>query len=184
MVADTLGSVGVIVSSVAIQHMGWLWADPVCSLFISALIFGSVLPLLKESSLVLLLRSPAVSGGNSNDKVEHALEAVAQTQGVTGWRQPRLWTHSQDALYGSLHVQLSPDACEQKVIRQVAALFQPLGFSNFTVQAEKEVFFTHLSALGSSQHHQIRSLFMGADIVSGSRDGKKVAAAAILASSV
>jgi zinc transporter 5/7 len=56
--ADTLGSVGVIVSSVLIEQFGWYIADPVCSIFIAVLIFMSVLPLLKNSALVLLLRTP------------------------------------------------------------------------------------------------------------------------------
>lgn len=56
--ADTLGSVGVIVSSVLIEQFGWYIADPICSLFIAVLIFVSVLPLLKNSAVVLLLRTP------------------------------------------------------------------------------------------------------------------------------
>lgn len=56
--ADTLGSVGVIVSSVLIEQFGWYIADPICSIFIAILIFLSVLPLLKNSAGVLLLRTP------------------------------------------------------------------------------------------------------------------------------
>jgi len=58
VVADTLGSVGVIVSSILIERFGLFIADPVCSLFIATMIFLSVLPLLKESSYVLLQRTP------------------------------------------------------------------------------------------------------------------------------
>jgi len=58
VLADTLGSVGVIVSTLLIQTFGWNIADPICSLFIAALIFVSVLPLVKETALVLLLRTP------------------------------------------------------------------------------------------------------------------------------
>lgn len=38
ILADTLGSVGVIVSSILIQAFGWMMADPVCSMFIAILI--------------------------------------------------------------------------------------------------------------------------------------------------
>ena len=58
VLADTLGSVGVILSSLLIEYFGWLIADPLCSLFIAILIFLSVLPLLKQSSNVLLQRTP------------------------------------------------------------------------------------------------------------------------------
>lgn len=58
VLADTLGSVGVIVSTILIRQFGWLIADPLCSLFIAILIFGSVLPLLKDACEVILLRIP------------------------------------------------------------------------------------------------------------------------------
>lgn len=58
VLADTLGSVGVIASTLLIENFGLKIADPICSLFISILIFFSVMPLVKETSLVLLLRIP------------------------------------------------------------------------------------------------------------------------------
>ncbi len=58
VLADTLGSVGVIVSSLLIENFGWNIADPLCSLFIAAMIFVSVVPLVIETSLILLLRTP------------------------------------------------------------------------------------------------------------------------------
>ena len=56
--ADTLGSMGVIVSSVLVEQLGWLVADPICSLFIAFLILLSVLPLLRDSVAALLLATP------------------------------------------------------------------------------------------------------------------------------
>jgi Co/Zn/Cd efflux system component len=38
ILADTLGSVGVIISSGLIHQFGWMAADPICSLFIAVLI--------------------------------------------------------------------------------------------------------------------------------------------------
>jgi len=38
VLADTLGSVGVIISSALIHQYNWYIADPVCSMFIAALI--------------------------------------------------------------------------------------------------------------------------------------------------
>lgn len=59
VLADTLGSVGVIISSLLIENFGWNIADPICSLFIATMILLSVLPLLKETSCILLLRTPS-----------------------------------------------------------------------------------------------------------------------------
>ena len=58
ILADTLGSVGVIISTLLIEQFGWKVADPICSLFIAVLIFLSVLPLVKDTALILLLRTP------------------------------------------------------------------------------------------------------------------------------
>jgi solute carrier family 30 (zinc transporter), member 5/7 len=58
VLADTLGSVGVITSSFLIQTFGWYIADPLCSICIAIMIFVSVIPLLKHSSSLLLLRTP------------------------------------------------------------------------------------------------------------------------------
>ena len=38
ILADTLGSVGVIISAILMQMFGWMIADPVCSIFIALLI--------------------------------------------------------------------------------------------------------------------------------------------------
>lgn len=59
VLADTLGSVGVIISSLLIQYFGWYIADPLCSICIAIMIFLSVIPLLKHSSSLLLLRTPS-----------------------------------------------------------------------------------------------------------------------------
>lgn len=56
VLADTLGSVGVIISSLMVKYWGWHLADPICSLFISILILLSVAPLAKDSAMVLLQR--------------------------------------------------------------------------------------------------------------------------------
>jgi len=69
---DTLGSVGVIISTVLIENFGWNIADPICSLFIATMILLSVLPLLKETSMILLLRSPEAD----DIDVNHVLQKV------------------------------------------------------------------------------------------------------------
>ncbi|KAI6241374.1 hypothetical protein M3Y99_00364400 [Aphelenchoides fujianensis] len=54
VLADTLGSVFVIISTLMIQWFGWQWVDPLCSLILSLIIVGSVYPLLKSSGAELL----------------------------------------------------------------------------------------------------------------------------------
>ena len=58
ILADTLGSVGVIISSILIYYFNWMIADPICSMFIATLIAISVVPLLQESIGILMQRTP------------------------------------------------------------------------------------------------------------------------------
>ena len=53
--ADTLGSVGVIISTLLINRYGWTGFDPIASIFIAVLIFASVVPLVVDSAQVLCL---------------------------------------------------------------------------------------------------------------------------------
>ena len=58
ILADTLGSVGVIISAFLMSQFGWMVADPVCSMFIASMIMMSVYPLLRDSISVLMQRQP------------------------------------------------------------------------------------------------------------------------------
>lgn len=58
VLADALGSVGVITSSLLIKYFGWYLADPICSIFISLLIVASVIPLILQSASILLQATP------------------------------------------------------------------------------------------------------------------------------
>ncbi|VDP93959.1 unnamed protein product [Echinostoma caproni] len=58
VLADTLGSVGVIVSSFLVSTYGWNVADPICSVFIACAISYSAMPLLLDTLGLLTLRAP------------------------------------------------------------------------------------------------------------------------------
>jgi len=57
VLADTLGSVGVIVSAFLIENYGLYISDPICSLLISGLILAASFPLLSESATILAQHS-------------------------------------------------------------------------------------------------------------------------------
>ncbi|XP_056121449.1 proton-coupled zinc antiporter SLC30A5 [Rhinichthys klamathensis goyatoka] len=148
VLADTLGSVGVIISTLLIKQFGWLIADPICSLFIATLIFLSVIPLLKDACEVLLLRTPP-----ENDKeLNFALEKIQKIEGVLSYRDPHFWRHSASVIAGTIHLQLMSDVVEQRVIQQVSAVLKDAGVNNLTIQLEKEAYFQHMSGLSTGFH--------------------------------
>ena len=59
VLADTLGSVGVIISSLLIHFFGWHIADPVVAALTSLLILASALPLAVSTATQLLQRIPS-----------------------------------------------------------------------------------------------------------------------------
>jgi zinc transporter 5/7 len=58
VLADALGSVGVIISSILVKYYGIFIADPICSFIISLMILGSVVPLIQMTSNNLILKCP------------------------------------------------------------------------------------------------------------------------------
>nr|CAD7256589.1 unnamed protein product [Timema shepardi] len=134
-----------LIVSVGGLIFGWYVADPVCSIFIAVLIFLSVLPLLKHSALVLLLRTPR----HIEEHIPQALNQVFAVEGIVSVGQPHFWQHSSKMCIGSLHIQASPIASEQNIIQQVNSIFKQLGFYHFIVQVEKQEFLTHMSGLSS-----------------------------------
>ena len=66
VLADTLGSVAVIISSCCIQWFGWQIADPICCFVIAGLILFYTVPLLQDTILLLVLGS---EDGHVSNKV-------------------------------------------------------------------------------------------------------------------
>lgn len=68
---DTLGSVGVIISTILIRFYGWTGFDPIASLFIAILIAASVVPLVIDTGRIL-----ALDMSEKDATIESALKEV------------------------------------------------------------------------------------------------------------
>ena len=87
ILADTLGSVGVVISTLLIKLTHWPIFDPIASLLIGSLILLSALPLLKSTSANILLRLD----DKKHNLVKSALNQISTTPGITGYTTPRFW---------------------------------------------------------------------------------------------
>jgi zinc transporter 5/7 len=87
VLADTMGSAAVMLSTALIYLVGWNGWDPLASCVIAILIFMSSIPLIKSSAKKLLLTVP--------DDVEYNLRAtlagVSDLRGVASYMVPRFW---------------------------------------------------------------------------------------------
>eukprot|EP01137_Pigoraptor_chileana_P021918 Opistho-2@86222 len=134
VLADTLGSVGVMISSFLMYQFGWMMADPICSMCLSLMIFVSVIPLLRESASVLLQRSPK----ELDDKLPGCLEKISRIDGVVGHHNPHFWTLSSGFHIGTLCVVTRPDADNARILGLVQSIFKHAGVTEMVVQLERQ----------------------------------------------
>ncbi|EDN04968.1 predicted protein [Histoplasma mississippiense (nom. inval.)] len=87
ILADTLGSVAVVLSTVLVHFYKWSGFDPIASCLIAILIFASAVPLVASTSKTLLLALPA----DVEYRLRDALAGVSTLRGVAGYSVPKFW---------------------------------------------------------------------------------------------
>jgi zinc transporter 5/7 len=87
VLADTLGSAAVIVSTVLTHFWKWSGWDPLASFLIALLILLSALPLVKSSARRLLLTVPPEIEYSLRD----TLSGITGLRGVVGYAAPKFW---------------------------------------------------------------------------------------------
>ncbi|KAF2147532.1 uncharacterized protein K452DRAFT_348209 [Aplosporella prunicola CBS 121167] len=87
VMADALGSVAVIVSTILTQWNGWNGWDPLASCAISVMIFISALPLTYGAAMRLILCVPE----NKEDMLKDTLRDINSIRGVVNYSAPRFW---------------------------------------------------------------------------------------------
>lgn len=87
IMADALGSVAVVISTLLVQFTGWNGWDPLASCMIAVLIFISVIPLVASTIKILLL--------SLDSDVEYSLRDIlgniTSIRGVVGYTVPKFW---------------------------------------------------------------------------------------------
>lgn len=132
VLADTLGSVGVVISTLLIQYKGWLIADPACSIFISILIVSSVIPLLRNSAEILLQRVPR---GHENE-LKTAVSSIMNINGIHGIHNFHIWTLANNNVVGTLHLYISAETDQVSIKEQVSDILHDAGIKDLTLQVD------------------------------------------------
>jgi solute carrier family 30 (zinc transporter), member 5/7 len=87
IMADALGSVSVVVSTLLIKLTGWSGWDPIASCLIAVLIFASTCPLVSSTTRILLLSLNSDIEYNLRD----ILAGVSGLRGVASCSVPKFW---------------------------------------------------------------------------------------------
>ncbi|XP_001381878.1 zinc transporter 7 [Monodelphis domestica] len=132
ILADTLGSIGVIASAIMMQNFGLMIADPICSILIALLIVVSVIPLLKESVGILMQRTPP----SLESALPQCYQRVLQLQGVYHLQEQHFWTLCTDVFVGTLKLVVAPDADSRWILSQTHNIFTQAGVRQLYVQID------------------------------------------------
>ncbi len=116
VLADALGSVGVIAAATVIWMTGWSLADPIASLLICAVILWGSWNLIKESVNVLLEGTP------SHINVVEVMRAMQTTPGVKRVHDVHIWTITSGMEAMSGHVVVEKLTSSQQVLSRLSAM--------------------------------------------------------------
>jgi len=132
ILADTLGSVGVIISAGLMWAFEWYIADPICSICIALLICLSVLDLIKDSASVLMQRSPPAI----DNQLPQCYQRLMQLEGVLSVQEPHFWTLCSDIYVGTLKLEVSRNADPRYITQNAQLIFQGIGVTKMTIQLD------------------------------------------------
>ncbi|KAI9576792.1 zinc transporter 7 isoform X2 [Glossina fuscipes] len=132
ILADTLGSVGVIVSAVFMHLFGWMIADPICSIFIALLIVMSVLSLIKESIYILMQRQPVTL----DRLLPQCYQKVTGLAGVYAVQEPHFWTLCSEEYVGAIKLEVSRNIDAKYVVSHARMIFESIGIKQIYIQLD------------------------------------------------
>ena len=130
MLADTLVSVGVVLSGVVINLTGWYVVDPVIGLVIAVVILVSTWNLLAES---LRMSTDAVPEGFDVDDIA---KRIGQLEGVLNVHHIHIWPISTTETALTAHVVIPEAAMLEEVTDRVKELLDGLGIHHSTLELE------------------------------------------------
>jgi cobalt-zinc-cadmium efflux system protein len=133
VIADLLGSVGVILAAAIILTTGWEYADPAVSVAIGLLILASSWGILRDSVRILLEASPA------DMEVEEVGRAMAAVPGVVQVHDLHVWTITSGFPALAAHVLVARETDCHATRRELESmLHERFGLDHTTLQVDHE----------------------------------------------
>lgn len=134
ILADTLGSVGVVISTILTKFFHWEGFDPIASIIIAVLIFMSAIPLIKSTALSLLLKLKS----DKEMKIRSVLNDIVQIKGIKSFTTPRFWPSSDNSdIFGYIHIQIYRGENSLYIKQQCEKIFQAEGI-DVMIQVEND----------------------------------------------
>ena len=133
VIADLIGSIGVIIAALVIALTGWVYIDAIIGAGIGLFILPRAYQLGRKSIRILLQEAPpGVDLGN----VE---EELAGIDGVRGVHDLHVWTLSSGMLVATVHLDAQPGADRDRVMSQARTILRDgYAVNHATLQVEAE----------------------------------------------
>lgn len=132
MLADTLVSVGVVISGVVIIFTGSTLTDPVISIVIAGVILFSTWGLLEESIKM------ALDGTPSNIDIDQVQEKILAIPHVRSLHHLHVWAISTTEIALTAHIVLNDVSSSQSVKQEIRNKLASSGITHCTLETETE----------------------------------------------
>ena len=131
VLADTLGSVGVLLAGAVTLAFGWRWADPVVAVAIGLFVLPRTWSLGRQAVRILVQAAPA------HVDVAQVRAGLAALDGVRDVHDVHVWTLTSGMEVGSAHLEVDAE-CDPAWVLSAARdlLAGEHGLPHFTVQVE------------------------------------------------
>lgn len=130
MAADTLVSIGVVISGIVIKYTGWFIIDPIISMVIAAVILISTWELLRDSMRLAL---DGVPEGIEVDEVAQTMKAIDH---VTDVHHLHIWAMSTTENALTAHVVVDDEHVSTKVRKALKEALRTKGITHATIEIE------------------------------------------------
>ena len=137
VLGDLLGSLGTIAAALLMRFTGWVAADPVASILVTALIMRGAWQLVRESVDVLLESTPAHIPLGA---VRQQLEAIP---GIESVHDLHVWSVTSGVVAMSAHAIVREPERHQHVLEHVLSAMRLFGIEHVTVQLERREMYDH-----------------------------------------
>ena len=118
VVADAVGSIGVLIGAGIIALTSWYWVDSVIAIGIGLFILPRAFALGRESLRILIESAP------SHIEVDHLTRDLTQVDGVVEVHDLHVWTITSGMDAISVHLQVRPDSDTHAVLDQARDLLR------------------------------------------------------------
>ncbi len=130
MAADTLVSVGVVISGIVITHTGWFIIDPIISIVIALVILISTWELLRDSMRL------ALDGVPEGIEVEEVTQLMRSTEHVTDVHHLHIWAMSTTENALTAHVVIDDEHHTSSVRKALKEALNDHGITHATIEIE------------------------------------------------